>query len=141
MNKFILFVLVSFLFSTQSFAQQIPRDEKIDALRVAFITRQLQLSSDEAKVFWPVHDAYQKDMQKLMQEHRAKKGDELELEEKMLELRKKYKPDFLKAISEEKFNRFLRVEREFREIIRKELEKRRGNMPPGRRQGMDRNDQ
>lgn len=135
MNKYILFVAVSFFFSNLAFAQPLPRDEKIDALRVAFITRQLQLSADEAKVFWPVHDAYQKDMHKLQQEHRAKKGDELELEEKMLELRKKYKPDFLKAISEEKFNRFLRVEREFREIIRKELEKRRGNMPVRQRPG------
>lgn len=135
MNKYLLLLLTSFLLINFTYAQPNQRDEKIEALRVAFISRQLQLSSEEAKGFWPVHDAYQKDIQKLMIEHRNKKGDEIELEEKLLEVRKRYKPEFLKSISEEKFNKFLRVERDFREIIRKELEKRRGNMP-GRRQGM-----
>jgi len=135
MNKYLLLLLTSFLLINFTYAQPNQRDEKIEALRVAFISRQLQLSSEEAKGFWPVHDAYQKDIQKLMIEHRNKKGDEIELEEKLLEVRKRYKPEFLKSISEEKFNKFLRVERDFRDIIRKELEKRRGNMP-GRRQGM-----
>lgn len=138
----LFYLTVSFLLSTLLLQAQPmqPRDEQIEALRVAFLTRHLQLTSDEAKVFWPVHDAYQKDMVKLAQEHRQKKGDELELEEKILALRKKYKPDFLKAISEEKFNKMLRAEKEFREVLRKELERRRGGNPGGR-MGPGRNNQ
>jgi hypothetical protein len=131
-----IFLPIVFLFMLGQQAKAQPgggqRDEKIEALRVAFITRQLDLSADEAKKFWPTYDQFQKEMQKLMQEQRQKGADELEFEEKMLNLRKKYKPEFLKAIPEEKFNKLLRVDREFREVIRKELERRRMNMQQGR---------
>jgi hypothetical protein len=109
-----------------------PNQQNIEALRVAFLTKQLELTPDEAKKFWPIHDEYEADIKKTMQEVRAKNGDEIELEEKVLAIRKKYKPDFVKAIGEPKFNKMLRVEREFREMIRKELERRRGNQPQGK---------
>ncbi len=112
----------------------------VEALKVAFLTRQLELTPDEAKKFWPVHDAYQDEIEKLIKENREKRGDELELEEKLLGIRKKYKPDFVKAIGEEKFNKMLRAEREFRDMLRKELERRRAGMQqpgrPGLRQRM-----
>lgn len=131
-----LFLPIAFFFTLALQLKAQPggwqRDEKIEALKVAFITRQLELTADEAKKFWPIYDQFQKEMQKLMQEQRQKGADELEIEEKMLNLRKKYKPEFLKAISEEKFNKLLRVDREFREVLRKELERRRMNMQQGR---------
>lgn len=98
----------------------------VEALKVAYLTRQLELTPDEAKKFWPVHDAYMGEIEKLLRENRDKKGDELEMEEKLLGIRKKYKPDFVKAVGEEKFNKMLRAEREFRDMIRKEMERRRG---------------
>ncbi|HSK11941.1 MAG TPA: hypothetical protein VK907_01945 [Phnomibacter sp.] len=109
-----------------------PNQQNMEALRIAFMTKQLELTPDEAKKFWPVHDAYQGEIEKLIRENRQKKGDELELEEKLLGVRKKYKPEFVKAIGEEKFNKMLRVEREFRDMIRKELDRRKGAAPPGR---------
>ncbi len=108
----------------------------IEALKIAFLTRQLELSPDEAKKFWPIHDAYQAEIEKFLKESREKKTDELEIEEKLLGIRKKYKPDFVKAIGEEKFNKMLRVEREFRDMIRKELERRKANMQQGAGPGM-----
>lgn len=132
MRKFYLILIL--LFAGAGFAQaQPPRQGQpnVEALKVAFLTRQLALTPDEAKKFWPVHDAYQEEIEKLIRENRDKKGDELELEEKLLAIRKKYKPDFVKAIGEEKFNKMLRAEREFRDMLRKELERRRANMPPG----------
>jgi hypothetical protein len=107
----------------------------VEALKVAFLTRQLELTPDEAKKFWPVHDAYMGEIEKLLRENRDKKGDELEMEEKLLGIRKKYKPDFVKAIGEEKFNKMLRAEREFRDIIRKEMERRRAKGAGQGRQG------
>jgi hypothetical protein len=78
------------------------------------------------------------EIEKLLRENRDKKTDELEMEEKLLGIRKKYKPDFVKAVGEEKFNKMLRAEREFRDMIRKEMERRRGNGQgkPGMRQQM-----
>ena len=126
--KTIFTILIPFLLISASSHAQPPRQGQpnIEALKIAFLTKQLELTPDEAKKFWPVHDAYQAEIEKLIRDHREKKGDELELEEKLLGVRKKYKPDFVKAIGEEKFNKMLRAEREFRDMIRKELERRRG---------------
>jgi hypothetical protein len=132
MYKFYL-ILFSFFCLSQALEAQPPGPPgqkpppNLESLKVAFLTRQLELTPDEAKRFWPVHDAYQDEIEKLLRDNRDKKGDELELEEKLLDIRKKYKPDFVKAIGEEKFNKMLRAEREFRDMIRKEMERRRAN--------------
>lgn len=51
----LLLLIVSF-----SFAQSGMKDkkEKIKALKVAYITEQLDLTSDEAQKFWPVYNAF-----------------------------------------------------------------------------------
>ncbi len=135
MRKFYL-IFFSLICLGQALTAQPPGQKpppNVEALKVAFLTRQLELTPDEAKKFWPVHDAYMGEIEKLLRENREQKGDELELEEKMLGIRKKYKPDFVKAIGEEKFNKMLRAEREFRDMIRKEMERRRGQgQGPGR---------
>lgn len=141
MRKFYL-ILLSFICFGQAIMAQPPGQKpppNVEALKVAFLTRQLELTPDEAKKFWPVHDLYMGEIEKLLRENRDKKGDELEMEEKLLGVRKKYKPDFVKAIGEDKFNKMLRAEREFRDMIRKEMERRRGNGlqgKPGMRQQM-----
>ena len=57
-NKIIVIIL--FLVSIQSFAQQ-PMSEKkeqIRALKVGFITNELSLTTDEAAKFWPIYNAF-----------------------------------------------------------------------------------
>jgi hypothetical protein len=140
MRKFYL-IFLSFILLGQVILAQPPGGPgqkpppNVEALKVAFLTRQLELTPDEAKKFWPVHDAYMDEIEKLLRENRDKKGDELELEEKMLGIRKKYKPDFVKAIGEDKFNKMLRAEREFRDMIRREMERRRAKGAGQGRQG------
>jgi hypothetical protein len=65
-------------------------------------------------------------MRNTVRDHREKSGSELELEEKILNLHKKYKPDFLKVISEEKFDRLMAAERSWRELLQKEMRRRQG---------------
>lgn len=48
---FILFILLS----TLSVAQE-SRKEKIEQLKIAFITKELDLTTDEAEKFWPVYN-------------------------------------------------------------------------------------
>lgn len=137
MKAFYILVYIIFLMAVDCISQpgnkpQQPNQQNVEALKVAFMTKQLELTPDEAKKFWPVHDAYEAEIKKAIEETRAKNRDEIELEEKVLGIRKKYKPDFVKAIGEPKFNKMLRVEKDFREMIRKELERRRGNQPKGK---------
>jgi len=58
MNKFIITI---FLFvTTFSFGQRNQDWEKINTLKVAFITEKLSLNTKEAQEFWPVYNEYQK---------------------------------------------------------------------------------
>jgi hypothetical protein len=104
-------------------------------LRIAFISKQLELTPAEAEKFWPVYNKYQGDLRRMMQEHREKKGSELDWEEKLLNMRKQYKPEFTKCISEQKFDKLLRAERTWGDMLRKELQRRR---EAGERPGMGR---
>jgi hypothetical protein len=110
-----------------STAQQPQKVEMLESLRVAYITKQLQLSPGEAQKFWPVYNNYQQDQRKLMKEHKDKNGTELELEENLLNLRKRYRGDFTRTISEEKFDRLMKAERNWGEMVRKEMQRRREN--------------
>jgi hypothetical protein len=101
------------------------RKEELEALRIAFISKQLELTPAEAEKFWPVYNSYQGDLRKMVREHQDKGGSELDLEERVLNLRKKYKTDFTRCISDEKFDKLMRVERTWSEMLRKELQRRR----------------
>jgi len=45
--------------------------EQVEAERIAFITRYLELTSDEAKKFWPVYDDFRNRRELLSQERQA----------------------------------------------------------------------
>ena len=60
MKKNNLILLLLFLFSIISYAQPRIKEkrEQIKALKVAFITNELSLTSEEAAAFWPLYNAY-----------------------------------------------------------------------------------
>lgn len=90
-----------------------------EALKVAFITRQLNLSVEEAQKFWPVHNSYTEELKKARVEN---KENELAFEEKALAIRKKYNGDFKKILnSDERANQVLKLEKDFNNMMRKEL--------------------
>ncbi|MFA6946257.1 MAG: hypothetical protein WC220_10170 [Pedobacter sp.] len=112
------------------------RYEQIEAIKVAFITSKLDLTSDEAQKFWPVYNNYQKELIELMKKRREdrqktdiapndKINADIAYESKMLELKKKYKKLYLKAIPAEKVLLLYQAEREFREHLIKQLNHRR----------------
>jgi len=101
--------------------------EKLESLKIGYLTKQLQLTSDEAQKFWPVYNVYDNEMKQMVKEHRQKNGSEIELEEKILAMHKKYKPSFLKVISEDKFDKLMVAEKSWNEMLRKELQRRKEN--------------
>lgn len=119
-----IFTLLFFLGSFQFIAQAQERDgERLEALKVAYLTKKLNLNSEEAQKFWPVYNEYIADMKKVRQENRG--GDELKREEKLLEVRKKYQASFSKALSADRANQFFKAEKEFYSYVQKELQERR----------------
>lgn len=118
MKKLFFTFLFLAAFAHLSIAQR-SNDEKIQALKIAFITQRLKLTSNEAQKFWPVFNQYDNEMIKLM--HESKEGDILGNEEKMLKIRKKYSTSFEKIIGKERTNILFSSEQEFRSILIKRL--------------------
>jgi hypothetical protein len=77
--------------------------KKIQAMEMAFITKELNLSPNEAQKFWPVFNQYRNELKSVVTE--KKMGDQLEKQQKTLDIRKKYRDDFSKVISQERANK------------------------------------
>ena len=61
--------LILLLISSFAFAQPMrQKKEQIKALKVAYITEELQLTSDEAAKFWPLYNAYEDKQRDFRQE-------------------------------------------------------------------------
>jgi len=98
--------------------------EKIEMFKIQFITKNLELTKNEAEGFWPVYEAHKIDIHEII---KTKMNDEILLQEAMLNARKKYKADLLPVLkTEERVNNALKVERDFLYKMRKEVSKRRG---------------
>jgi hypothetical protein len=96
--------------------------EKIQSLKIAFITQKLQLTPDEAQRFWPVYNQYQNEINTFQLE--SKNGAALPNEEKLLDIRKKYLSAFEKVLGPEKANNLFNAERDFRTILIRRLQNR-----------------
>lgn len=94
------------------------QEEKIQALEIAFISRKLELSTDEAQKFWPVYNDYKKEMRQVVIANRNNPGrDVVETEQKMVDIRKKYKDRFTGIIGQNRMNKFFQAEHEFRGVL------------------------
>jgi hypothetical protein len=62
-------VMFPLLLSAQQPQQRVRGDfEKVEAEKIAFYTRTMELTSREAKEFWPVYDGFQEQRSKLVRE-------------------------------------------------------------------------
>lgn len=126
MKKILLLLLLLGAFFVKGFSQPpnpaIPPGPNLQGLKIAFITRQLALTTDEAQKFWPVYYDYSDDMRRIRSEE---KDDVIAFEEKLLDLRKKFKADVKKILgTEERANKALTLERDFNNVVKKELQER-----------------
>ena len=136
--------LIAVLFNTAIFAQaplqppqgQGDRGEKIEALRIAFISQQLNLTPQEAQKFWPVYNQFHGDMKTLQQNFKMDAKvqltaeQQLDMEQKKLDLKKKYKGQFEVALGKDKVNQLYNLERQFHEKLkelREQRQQQRGN--------------
>jgi hypothetical protein len=99
------------------------RQEKIQALKIAFITQKLKLTPAEAEKFWPVYNQYNNEIKTLRINN--KDGDVLENEQKLLDIRKKYKPAFENILGPQRLNDLFNAESEFRNVLIKRLKQQR----------------
>jgi hypothetical protein len=123
MKKKLTLILVLFLNNYYFCLSQPPQDVKrADSVQIEYLTKELELTSDESEKLWPVYNNYKNEIRNIRKEDQI---DQIVLEEKVLNIRKKYKDDF-KAIlgTDERVNKLFVAEKTFREMLRKELLKR-----------------
>ena len=100
--------------------------ERLESFRIQFITKKLDLTPAEAEKFWPVYNEQKEASHNLMQ---AKKEDEIEFQEAMLVIRKKFKKDLMPILkTEERVNLALKVDRELLNKMRNEIMRRKRPM-------------
>lgn len=120
MKKIILyisFVFAAFTTSAQAVSEDVQvnqkKEEKIKALYIAYISQQLSLTPTEAEKFWPAHTQYEADLRAI------NKGEfnELDRQQAVLNVKKKYQNNFNKIIGNERSNNFYRQDAEFRKKL------------------------
>lgn len=118
------------------------RKEKIEAMRVAFMTSRMNLTTEESKKFWPLYEEYKTELEKTekpLKEPGVKLEDmsdqalrdlinkELNNEALKVDIRKKYSDKFLQVLSPLKLVRMHQAEKDFKLELLRVIQERRGN--------------
>lgn len=121
------------------------KQDKIKSLEIAYISRELDLTPEEAQKFWPLYNKYTREVNELITERKRRaqelKGKprtddkiaeaaldkELGYEKRMIDIKTRYKQEFLKAIPARKVGILYRSEREFRNMMIRQMKERREN--------------
>ena len=123
--------------------------KNIEAQRIAFITQELNLTPDEAKVFWPVYNEYdakrhelkksfkesgdfhKKDIDKLTEKEANQMLDNQIVEaQKFLDLRKEYHAKFKSVLPAVKVLKLYDAEREFQKMLMDKIRQHKQNPAP-----------
>ena len=127
--KKILMILFLVATAYAGFAQrednEQPDGSRLEALKIAYLTKKLNLTPDEAQRFWPIYNKYAGEIREAKISQRKNKAPELDTEEKVLSIRKKYNSEFSSVLSADKVNTFFRSEKDFGNYVQKELSERR----------------
>ncbi|HHJ49774.1 MAG TPA: hypothetical protein ENJ88_02590 [Phaeodactylibacter sp.] len=123
--------------------------QKIEAMRVSFITTEMQLTPEEAEKFWPIYNEYREKVKAIRQsgneldkpvmdlseeEARAFIEQRMDREEELMRLKREYYLRLREVVSARKLILLERAERKFKEQLLREMQKRRQRQdgPPRR---------
>ncbi|MBP9688688.1 MAG: hypothetical protein KBE91_03690 [Bacteroidia bacterium] len=146
MKKLLFIILLSLnlsAFAQHDMEENEGKNEKIEALKIGFITEKLELSTKEAELFWPIYNKFNAEVRSIRKSQRtiAKKfksiakptelesdkfiSEQLQLKQAELDVAKKYIPEFKKVISATKVAKLLNIEHEFKVELLKKIKERR----------------
>ncbi len=115
--------------------------ERVKAVKIAFITSKLELTAKQSEQFWVIYNNYEEDLKKIRQQYSSSPSgkstilsdaeamstveDNLDFQEAVIGLKRKYNSSFLKVISPQQLSALYATEREFKEMLLKRLQQRR----------------
>lgn len=115
------------------------KEAQIKAHKIAFLTEQLNLSPEEAQLFWPEYNEYSLKESAIRAEHKALRKkmrdadqfSDAEVEEGMIkyiqsekaevELKESYHPRFIKVLGVRKTLQLYKAENEFKRVLLRRL--------------------
>lgn len=122
---FLIFLFINLGYLCLGQPPQQGRMRKAEMLMGDFLKKELDLTPDEAEKLRPIHRSY---FMEIRDARRENDSDPLAMEEKILNIRKKYRVEFKKILgTDERVNKLLLAEKKFKDILRKELIERRLN--------------
>ena len=155
MKKLSFAIVFTLAFVASSMAQKERGEkaqEKMEAFKIAFFTEKLQLTSEEAKVFWPIYNQFENEREALKDkfdldgqklELMSDKDVEtaimqhIEMEEQMVKLRRDNVRRFMEVLPVRKVAMLQRIDNDFKRALLEEIKKRReakqGGAPGPRR--------
>ncbi len=140
------------LFTLPAVAQQRPgAREKIETMKIAYITTALNLTELEAQQFWPVYNEAEVKRRELRKSRMTERLDaaqnfetmtdkeaevfidkEMEFKQKELDIQKELHVKLKKVLPAKKIARLYKAETDFQRKVLQELERKKENeMPPG----------
>jgi hypothetical protein len=127
--KKLLLILTVFVgsFSVAKAQDDIPADgakrqEKIEALYIAFVTEKLQLTPDEAQKFWPLHTQFRNEIKALKPDMPV-----LDRDQAVLNIKKRYQDRFNGILGTQRCERFYNLEGEFKQKLLERFKNRQNN--------------
>jgi len=114
---FVCFIITVFISVAQN-------GNRLYTLKIAYITKQLDLSTEEAQKFWPIYNQYAEELKRARQDAVRNNKSEIELDEALLNIRKKYSVLFEQALSPQKIDVFFKSEKEFGHYVQEEMKRR-----------------
>lgn len=110
--------------------------ERIHSIKVAYITDRLHLTSDQSQKFWPVYHTYEKELIALRKSYFQKYktldkkdeevsrqffNDNLDFQAAVVDLKRKYRDQFLNIISSRQLAELFKAEHEFNGMLMQRL--------------------
>jgi hypothetical protein len=120
-----------------------PQKERIETMKIGFITDRLDLTPEEAKVFWPVYDKYSDELESVRKERRENVfntrenfesmsdtemekavDSEITFRQNELDILKKYHVQFKKVLPMKKVAKLYKTEEDFKRKLLEILQER-----------------
>ncbi|MFT4153900.1 hypothetical protein [Parafilimonas sp.] len=104
-------------------AQTSSGNNRLEVVKMGYMTRELNLTPDEAQRFWPVYNNYQSEIREARSQY---PDDEVAFERKVVEIKERYKGNFKKVLGNDnqRVNRVYTTDKQFNNALRNELRNR-----------------
>jgi hypothetical protein len=125
-----IYALLLFLFFHSYFCQSQPPEgddaNRVEVVKMAYITRELNLTPQEAQNFWPVYNNY---VNEIKQARAQNPNDEVAFEKRVVEIKEHYQGNFKKVLgnNNQRVNKVYTTDKQFNNTLRNELKNRQQN--------------